>query len=191
MPRLFFALEIPTPLKRSLLRVTEPVAGAKWQTASQMHLTLFFLGNVAKESVAPIVEAMRNFPVAGFDLEVHGVGCFGRPETPRALWAGVEPEAPVQSLNATLKERLAHLGLPVETRPFRPHITLARFKKIRGSVESVLAKHGQDRFGTFPVGEFVLLESHQGADGSVYTVVGRFDLAGAPDETPGPDKGAT
>lgn len=186
MPRLFFALQIPEPVKRALLRVREPVTGAKWQSASQLHLTLLFLGNVAEESVPDICAALRDFPVASFDLEARGVACFGQPETPRNLWAGVAPEAPVANLNATLKERLGHLGFRFEKRPFRPHITLARFEKQKESVSALLSEHGEDRFGTFPVHEVVLLESNQGGPGSVYTVVERFDLANSLDETADP-----
>ena len=186
MPRLFFALEIPAPVKASLLRVSAPVDGAKWQTVEQLHLTLLFLGNVPEEALPDISEALRDLPLAKFQLTVHGVGCFGQPETPRNLWAGVSPEAPVAALHALLKERLGPMGFDFEKRPFRPHITLARFKKHRGSVDALLAAHGQDEFGGFPVDEFVLIESTQGAPGSVYTVAERFHLRDSLDETADP-----
>ncbi|MBW7472639.1 RNA 2',3'-cyclic phosphodiesterase [Marinobacter sp. M216] len=183
MARLFFALEIPAPVKKGLLNVAAPVAGAKWQHASQLHLTLLFLGNVDRESLPEISSALKELPLAGFELEVRGVGCFGRPETPRNVWAGVCPEPPVVALHGILKERLGHLGFHFEKRPFRPHITLARFRKQRGSVAGVLAAHREGCFGAFLVEEFVLLESTQGGSGSVYTVVERFPLANSLDET--------
>ena len=186
MPRLFFALEIPAPIKANLLRVRAPVDGGKWQTSDQLHLTLLFLGSVPEEALPDISEALRDLPLARFQLAVHGVGCFGQPESPRNLWAGVGPEAPVATLNAFLKERLGHMGFHFDKRPFRPHITLARFKKYRGSVTALLAEHGQDEFGSFPVGAFVLIESTQGAPGSVYTVAERFRLRDSLDETADP-----
>lgn len=186
MLRLFFALEIPAPVKSKLLRVRAPVAGAKWQTAEQLHLTLLFLGNAPEETLPEISEALHALPLPRFELAVHGVGCFGQPETPRNLWAGVSPEAPVVALNKVLKQRLGHLGFQFDKRPFRPHITLARFKKHRGSVAAMLAEHGHDEFGRIAVNGFVLLASNQGASGSVYTVAERFRLLDSLDEPADP-----
>lgn len=180
MQRLFFALEMPEPVRQALLRIKAPVAGARWQSDAQLHLTLLFLGNVPEEAVPDISLALRGLSLPRFDLDVGGLGCFGQPETPRNLWAGVTPEAPLIALQATLKQCLAHLGFSLEKRPFRPHITLARFKKQPGSVQSLLAEHGQDDFGAVPVRDFVLLRSTQGAKGSDYTVVERFPLTESP-----------
>lgn len=176
MPRLFFALDIPAPVKKKLLKVAAPIAGAKWQNANQLHLTLLFLGQVDSELLPAIRAALRELPLQRFHLEVREVGCFGQPDTPRNLWAGVSPEAPVTELNDLLKQRLGHLGFQFESRPFRPHITLARFRKQRGSVAGLLAEHRDGFFGDFEVESFVLLESTQGGAGSVYTVVERFPL---------------
>ncbi|MBW0148990.1 RNA 2',3'-cyclic phosphodiesterase [Marinobacter arenosus] len=186
MPRLFFALDVPAPVKKRLLKVSAPVAGAKWQNANQLHLTLLFLGQVDSELLPEIRAALRELPLARFNLEVRDVGCFGQPDTPRNLWAGVSPEAPVSALHDLLKQRLGHLGFRFESRPFRPHITLARFRKQRGSVAGLLAEHRDAFFGNVEVDAFVLLESNQGGAGSVYTVVERFELANSLDETADP-----
>ncbi|WP_138440692.1 MULTISPECIES: RNA 2',3'-cyclic phosphodiesterase [Marinobacter] len=180
MQRLFFALEMPEPVRQALLCIKAPVDGARWQSDGQLHLTLLFLGNVQKETVPGIGLALRDLSLPPFDLHVRGLGCFGQPETPRNLWAGVTPEAPLIALHATLKERLNSLGFSFEKRPFRPHITLARFKKQRGSVQSLLAEHGEDEFGAVTVRDFVLLQSTQGVRGSDYTVVERFPLTESP-----------
>ncbi|WP_375169695.1 RNA 2',3'-cyclic phosphodiesterase [Marinobacter sp.] len=182
MARLFFALDLPARVRRQLLRLQAPVPGARWQNDAQLHLTLLFLGRVTEQAVPEVCAAARDLPVARFDLEVRGLGCFGRPETPRNLWAGVQPTAPVVALNDALRQRLAPLGYELETRPFRPHITLARFRQRRGSVAPVLAEHDQDTFGPVSVDNFVLLESTQGPHGSVYTVVERFGLRNSVDE---------
>lgn len=184
MPRLFFALEIPRPVRQHLLRVRASVAGARWQTDAQLHLTLLFLGAVHEGAVPDIRAALSTLTQTRFGLHVQGLGCFGQPATPRNLWAGVAPEAPLQSLQAELKRRLDPLGFEFEKRPFRPHITLARFKQRRGSVQELLDQYQQTNFGVMPVNDCVLLQSTQGnvegRPGSVYTVVERFALAGPP-----------
>lgn len=180
MSRLFFGLEIPTDIKQRLLGVIAPVSGAKWQRPEQLHITLLFLGDVEQGRIEGLCDVARDLPVEAFELEVTGLGCFGQPRSPRNLWAGVQPPEPVAALNGALKTRMAGLGITPESRPFRPHITLARFKKQRGSVEALLDDHRDSAFGQFAVSEIVLLESSQGRNGSVYSVVERFPLADPP-----------
>ena len=69
---------------------------------------------------------------------------------------------------------MENLGLTTESRAFRPHITLARFKRQPGSVQSLLAEYGETAFGSFQVDQFVLFESEQRSGGSVYTVIESF-----------------
>ncbi len=176
MPRLFFGLDIPADIKRRLLRVNRPVAGAKWQSPDQLHITLLFLGSVEQDRIAGLCDAARDLPVEAFGLDVTGLGCFGQPWSPRNLWAGVQPPGPVATLHDTLRARMAGLGFVSESRAFRPHITLARFKKQRGSIEELLDDHGDSAFGHFAVSDVVLFESDQGRRGSVYTVIERFPL---------------
>ncbi|QSP96388.1 RNA 2',3'-cyclic phosphodiesterase [Marinobacter salinisoli] len=178
MPRLFFSIEIPVQIKQRLLQVRAPVAGARWQSAAQLHLTLLFLGPVSDDRVAEVCAEVRALAMPAFDLEVSGIGCFGQPASPRNLWAGVSPCDSLLALQAALKDVLGGLGFEFDQRAFRPHVTLARFKKQRGSVAALLDDHQSTNFGAFPVQEFVLYQSTQGGGGSVYTVLERFALEG-------------
>lgn len=178
MPRLFFGVEIPPAIKSSLLGVQAPVAGAKWQSAEQLHLTLLFLGAVDDEQAPAIRAAARQVWHVPFWLAVSGLGCFGQPERPRNLWAAVSPPEPLAALHEALNHRIRSPALDAERRGFRPHITLARFKRQAGSVADLLADHGDAAFGHFPVDEFCLFESTQGRSGSVYTILERFPLVG-------------
>jgi 2'-5' RNA ligase len=88
----------------------------------RLHVTLHFLGDVAVERVPELVRSVQ-VPFHPFGLELgHG-----------EVWpngvAVLQPEripAPLAHLQDALGDALARLALPVETRPYRPHITLAR-----------------------------------------------------------------
>lgn len=179
MPRLFFGLELPPEIKDRLLKVRSAVPGAKWQSAGQLHITLLFLGSVEAARLEAVAGSAREFQSAPFVLEVKGLGCFGQSRRSRNLWAGVQPEAPVAAINEALGRRMENLGLEAERRAFRPHITLARFKRQPGYIEGLLAEHGQSVFGQFAVTELALFDSKPGPTGSVYTVLERFPLRGA------------
>lgn len=69
-------------------------------------------------------------------------------------------------------------GFEQEKRPFRPHITLSRFNRQRGSVAELLESRKRQPLGAFSVGGIALFESTQGDHGSVYQIIERFALAG-------------
>ncbi|AMQ88255.1 RNA 2',3'-cyclic phosphodiesterase [Marinobacter sp. LQ44] len=176
MPRLFFGLEIPEAIKTSLLQVKTQVAGARWQSRGQLHLTLAFLGQVEDHQVALACDLARGITQSSFELNVQGLGCFGSPEKPKILWAGVSPENELRDLQNNLATRLTANGFTLENPNFKPHITLSRFRHPAGSVSSLLDSHQGTVFGLMPVQDFVLYESAPGPGGSIYNVIERFTL---------------
>ncbi|QBM17794.1 RNA 2',3'-cyclic phosphodiesterase [Marinobacter sp. JH2] len=176
MPKVFFGVEIAPNIKRRLLIEQTPVQCARWQSCEQLHLTLVFLGNVPDEAVTRLFEAADAVSEKSFELTVRGLGCFGSPQRPNILWAGVSPEPPVAKLHRQLLDNLRAKGFNIEHRNFRPHITLSRFGRDAGSVQSLIETTGDADFGTMTVRAFVLYGSTQGPDGSVYTVLKRFPL---------------
>jgi 2'-5' RNA ligase len=123
--RLFLALW-PDPATRD--------AVAQWQNAwkwpdraapekrERLHLTLHFLGNVPAQRVAALVDGLR-VPCEPLSLEL------GRGEVWPNGVAVLRPDSAPPSLlalHAALSQRVTDFGLPVDTRAFRPHITLAR-----------------------------------------------------------------
>jgi 2'-5' RNA ligase len=90
--------------------------------ASKLHLTLHFIGEVPQAQADALVQAM---PASFAAAEL----TFSHP----ALWRGgiavLEPDsvpASLQALHAQLGLRLRQLGVALEARPWRPHLTLAR-----------------------------------------------------------------
>ena len=59
MRRVFFGLEIPAEIKNRLLQVRAEVAGAKWQSVEQMHLTSLFLGDIDEECLLAVREVAQ------------------------------------------------------------------------------------------------------------------------------------
>lgn len=177
MPKVFFGLEMPAEVKRRLLKVKAPVKGARWQRDEQLHLTLVFVGRVEEDDVPLLCELANTVSGKPFDLEIRSLGCFGSPDHPRILWAGVSPDVPLASLYQQLAEILAEAGFTIENRNFRPHITVSRFGRNAGSVRDLIEAQNGMVFGTMAVQEFVLYKSTQEPEGSVYTVLGRFALA--------------
>jgi 2'-5' RNA ligase len=97
----------------------------RWSPRGQWHLTLAFLGEVdelARDRLAERLAraARRHAPV---ELALAGGGRFGD----RVLWAGVDGDrAGLRLLAGSVRAAARRAGLPVDDRPYRPHLTLAR-----------------------------------------------------------------
>lgn len=96
--------------------------GASVVAPERLHLTLHFIGDVDPARL-PELGAGLALPFAPFDI------AFGLPRLWRGGLALAVPQAvpePLLALHAALGDALRRLELPVEARPFRPHLTLAR-----------------------------------------------------------------
>lgn len=183
--RLFVALEIPEAVRHALadlmtkLRATAP--GARWVRAEGMHLTLKFIGHVPQEKLEPIREALGAIrleaPVAIF---FRGLGFFPSERRPRVFWAGMEATANLVELAAGLEARLEPLGIAREQRPFKPHLTLARFPEPRPAPKLLDAVRSlpSTEFGEMRTSELHLFESRLKPTGAEYTVLAAFRFAG-------------
>ncbi len=176
MHRLFVAIQPPPPVREILLTSMGGVAGARWQTDAQLHLTLRFIGEVDRHQANDIAAALGAVRAKPFDLALGVPGTFDRKGRIDTLWIGVTPHAPVAALARSINEALRTVGEPPETRAFVPHITVARFGRTAGPVEAYLTAP-QD-VCRFTIDDFVLFESTIGRSGAHYHVVARYALVG-------------
>jgi RNA 2',3'-cyclic 3'-phosphodiesterase len=179
MPRLFLGLELPEDIRAQLVSLSSPISGAKWHNAGQLHLTLHFIGAFEQSRVPALVGCLQELEAPGFEIRIHGAGQFGRAGKARTLWAGVEPEAPLQALKLLLVQRLATVGIPPEDKPFQSHITLARFGRSGGRVDEFIAEHSALTSRPFAVTHVSLFESVSTEEAVRYPVLERFALLGS------------
>ena len=99
-------------------------AAARPVPAGQLHLTLHFLGPVERSRIAGLLRAIVDLPAPPFDLHLGSAVVWSNGVA--VLEPCVEPPLGLIALQARLGALLRQLGLPVEARPFRPHVTLAR-----------------------------------------------------------------
>lgn len=130
--------------------------------ADRLHATLHFLGDVSTSRV-PEIRAALALPFEPFDLEL-GVG---------SVWpngvAVIEPLAippPLAELHARMRRVVEQLEIPVDERPYRPHVTLARRAHRATPPAVTLARRWRVHDG------YVLVQSLPGGAG--YEVIARF-----------------
>ncbi|KEQ23969.1 RNA 2',3'-cyclic phosphodiesterase [Paenibacillus tyrfis] len=139
--RLFIAVPAPQAVIASaeswVLRLKDRFAFARWVHPQDLHLTLQFLGDVARDRIDRIAESVGQAAesTAPFSLHFQGLGVFGKPNAPSVLWAGVQGEVEkLGQLQRRIEDAMKTLGFAAENRPYKPHLTLAR--KFTGPVGS-------------------------------------------------------
>ncbi len=167
MPRLFVALETPPALAASLLATLPRERGIRATPAAQVHLTLRFVGEVDEEKAAAIDATLATIAAVAVPVQVAGVGRFGR--RGGILWAGVVPAEPLLALHGALDLALRDAGVEPETRPFHPHLTLARCAQHAAEplLREWVAAHRELACPSYLARRFVLFESRlqrQGAE---------------------------
>jgi RNA 2',3'-cyclic 3'-phosphodiesterase len=135
MTRTFIALELDESLHRYLgettRRMAQELPGLRWVAPEGIHLTLAFLGELNDEQLAEALRATERAAreVSPFEYRLARPGLFGSPKQPRVIWIGIdEPSGNLQLLHRQLSLELVQHGFEVDTRPYSPHLTLARIK---------------------------------------------------------------
>lgn len=192
MIRAFLAIELPhdvrsalvtiqQDLKRQLERTVAAPVRISWVRPASMHLTLRFLGDMPEELIEPLQVAIHlavsvHQPI---HLPLERLGTFPRPQQPRVLWAGPSesweqgPDAQrLRALHRTIEDCCQAADFAPDSRPFSPHLTLARIKEGGRQVGQALAQSGvMDQtvvVGTLPIETIALMQSELRPTGSVY-----------------------
>lgn len=173
--RLFIALELPQEVRQklALLRVETP--GVRWVAAEQLHLTLAFLGDVAEEKLAPLLQALGKVLFKPFLLQFDKLGCFPHPRAPRIVWIGLQPHPLLNDLAAGIRSAVSDAAIILEDRPFTPHITLARLKVPNQQIAAAFERQTiAGRVPPIEVQEFALVQSRLTQAGAVHTLLQSF-----------------
>ena len=177
MPRLFVAIRPPEPIRDLLIDAMDDSADFRWQDDEQLHLTLRFVGEVDRPVAEDLAATFGQIHAPRMELHVAGVGRFEQ-RSSGALWAGVEPKAPVAALASKVERACESAGLEPERRAFHPHITLARWKGRRTrEVQDFLTRTGGLLSEPFDVTEFILFESRLSRHGAHYEPVESYPLS--------------
>ena len=178
--RLFIAIALPDTVKERLSTLQRGLKEARWISSENLHLTLRFLGEMDGREAGDVDAALTTLRSDSFSLTLAGIDHFGDGRKIRALWTGVVEAEPVMRLQAKVERIVQLAGRAPEARKFKPHVTLARFKKSPGdALADYLQRNALFRCESFPVTEVVLFSSLLTREGSLYRPEARYPLDGA------------
>ena len=136
--RTFIALPLSPKITKKLADVQRalhrrsPERAVSWVKPANIHVTLFFLGDILPTRQKPIEKALsvvaRN--VRPFMFDVQNLGAFPNVDRPRVIWVGVdEPTGQLALLHSAVNEAMESVGFQPENRRFSPHLTVGRIRR--------------------------------------------------------------
>lgn len=131
-PHYFVAISLPDQLKEHIAAAKQalkhPFPFQRWVHPDDYHLTLAFLGSSSPDQLQLLADHLdKKFCKSdAFSLQIDQLGIFGDCTRPRIFWLGVKQEKKLTSLRNKVYDECEKVNFKLESRPFHPHITLAR-----------------------------------------------------------------
>jgi RNA 2',3'-cyclic 3'-phosphodiesterase len=182
------AIAIADELKAFVARLRTNSDGLRWSAPESWHITLQFLGSTTPAQLECLTARLRDVRSAHVSIEMGEPGFFDRSGV-FFTDAIVTPE--LAGLQQKVVAATSLCGFVPETRPYHPHITLARDAGVKRTREregkdantsgrglrALKARVGKTpHFSRFIAQEFLLYESHLSSQGSRYEVRDRYPL---------------
>ena len=168
--RVFFALWPDAAARRALRKAQRTLrphlSGGRWVPESNWHITLAFLGSVEEAVMPKLCELAAGLPAIEGELTLDTLEHWPRPRV-LCLTPAATP-APLVELADSLADAARGLGVPVENRPYRAHLTLLRALRRMPPELPILPPV------PWAFGGFTLVESAPGNSGPAYPVLARW-----------------
>jgi len=194
---IFVAVPLPEPARAEVEALVERVRTAvapdparaqqertvRWVRMDGLHVTVRFLGPTVDARLPGVERAVMAAAaaLAPFRLRLHGGGGFPRDDRPRTLWVAItEGEPELAGAARELDDHLAADEWPRESRPVRPHLTLARSDGVRAGPATLrrLVQESELLDAAWNATELVLYESITGGGPARYEPILRAPLTG-------------
>jgi len=184
MRRTFIAIKIPAAKKLKelleLLRVDLREDKIKWVNPEVLHITLSFLGDTSEQQVNYISEQLKEIATGYSSMELHfkELGVFRNIRKPRVFWIGLERNELLENLQGEIEVMLRDYGINRENKPFSPHLTIARIKRIENidNLKYWLKKYRGKTIQRTKIGEVIYYESRLTSNGPIYNSIKKFPL---------------
>jgi 2'-5' RNA ligase len=154
--------------------------GLRWSGPESWHITLQFLGRTTDQQYECLTARLRELLCPPVSIDFDSMGFFDRAGV---FYSGIQATNELRALQQSVTAATAHCGFVPESRPYHPHVTLARrkgkdggrgFRALRAKIKSQIDDRPQ--FSGFVAEAFAIYESIPSPEGSQYTIRERFPL---------------
>ena len=174
MPRLFTAINITGHLYDDLQRIC-PI-NRSIVSQPDLHLTLQFIGDVSVENAKYIELELENIKQKAFTLSLAGVESFDKGRLPHFLIVNAKKENELSNLHSQIGKTLSELNISLDSRPFRPHITICKLNEKNEAIVECFKKENANFTFQNEINEFSLFEVDNSAKNPRYKVKRNYSL---------------
>ena len=143
-----------------------------WTRPENLHLTLHFLDEI-NDAQAELIKAELEKIAAEYDkvnVSLGEIDAFPDLKNPRTIVIGIRGGEILEKIQKKIGFEMKRFNLPVDTRPWKPHVTLGR-------VKTGLAKiTAPPPAGKFEITSLELIKSTLTSTGPIYEVLKSFEL---------------
>ncbi|MDD3818976.1 MAG: RNA 2',3'-cyclic phosphodiesterase [Actinomycetota bacterium] len=181
--RLFVAIELPEDIRCSIYKLAinmfENNKYARVVAASNIHLTLKFLGDTEINKIEKIKEAIKAAAdqFEKFNYKISGaVNAFPDPRNARIVFLEVDSGGEqICKIYNELEDNLSKIKIKREKKKFSPHVTIVRMKN-RENINELIASCEKKINAVLNCKNLTLFESQLRPEGARYTILDRFSL---------------
>ncbi|MGD0510820.1 MAG: RNA 2',3'-cyclic phosphodiesterase [Candidatus Micrarchaeaceae archaeon] len=171
--RAFIGVDLPEGLKRNIMPYALKLqdCGFRLVSMDNMHITLFFLGDIDKRQQELVSAAMDRQNCEPFRISVAGFGTF-LTRHPNPIFAKIKlGRGELLDVHRSLSMELKDMGIKAEKRYYIPHITVTRSREthIMPDTSDFLTANANIGFGEFVCDSIRLKQSVLTGDAPVYT----------------------
>lgn len=170
--------DVQSVLKKTILSIDRSGYDyIKWEKPSNLHMTLFFIGEINEDKLIEIQtglnESSFEFPFKEIRFRSDGLDAFPGLRFPRVLVIRLlNPDKSVNLLSGKINCVMRKAGIE-QDKKFIPHITIARIKRDHKINLSGLREKINFDF-EFKSEEFYLMKSDLSRSGPEYSVINKF-----------------
>lgn len=179
MIRAFVSIRVPDTPAIEGLRADLRAAGLRPSSPEQTHITIRFIGDLEESRVDELISCVHRAAegTGPFLLSVSGIGAFPNERRPSVVWMGASPGDVMGGIAVRLGTELRAAGIGFDTKPFRPHVTVARVRD--GHVPARVFEGYRDTlFSECECAELLVMSSVLGRGGARHSVLARVPLIG-------------
>jgi len=181
MKRLFIAIHIKP--SEEFLDVFDSIKeqlsdeNIKWVEEENIHLTLRFIGEVDEDKTRRIAESLNHAKPSGpLIFKIEGLQLFRNFADPKVIVTDIKPTQELSKLAEEINDALLQCGIPLPEKPFTPHLTLGRIKRLRDKklLHEIISDLKNHYFQQISCTEFVLFESILRPQGPIYKKIATY-----------------
>lgn len=128
--RLFIAINLNNDNKDNILKIINELrkqsVRGNFTTRPNLHLTVVFIGEIEDSREGDIINAINSITVLPFHITISGLGRFKGRDNGDLYWLGISENKSLNILYKQLFNALIDFGFEIESREFKPHLTIGR-----------------------------------------------------------------